>query len=331
MRLQNLRVQNWAAISAARKAAAGALGASSGGGVFATVLSWIGSLSGGAKNALAGALSAGAPNRIDELRRLLPTPTDGMLSNFESFDPSAAAASAGKDASITAPSAVLLSPLASSSPTLLSFPQKLLYFSSSIALRYVWHCVVHRMTMEGWGGAEEASWQKRMYKLMRRMEQMYQLANILNFIVFLRQGCYRSLIERALSIRLLYRDPRLGRSLSFEFMNQQIAWSALSDFMLFLLPLINFGVLQDAVKWMRAAVGLAPPVPVIGAGCPVCGDTPRQPYRAQPCGHVYCYYCLAGNRLAEAQELQRGAQSLQASNRYSCPACDQRVTEHVPA
>jgi peroxin-2 len=158
---------------------------------------------------------------------------------------------------------------------------------------------------------------------------------------------YRTLLERLLSIRLVYLRSRLSRQVSFEFMNQQIAWAALSDFMLFLLPLINFGRIRDAALWTAKIIGLvqgaapaaagageqggpASLAAAVAAGCPCCGASPAvQPHVAIPCHHVFCYYCLSGNRLAERVQARGDARAAALAD-YSCPACQQVITSQAP-
>jgi len=208
------------------------------------------------------------------------------------------------------------------------------------------------MTMEGWGGFPESDWHRRVYVLFRRLEHMYQACNILNFLCFLRWGRYRTLLERVLLLRLVYVRSRVARQVSFEFMNQQLAWQSLSEFMLFLLPLINFAAIGRGALWAGRLVGLVAPAPkrramaagevegrvidvadALALGCPYCSLKPAcQPTVAHPCGHIFCYYCLSSNRLAEAQlssssSGQHGSGPLRAIRaEYSCPACQQAIT-----
>ena len=51
----------------------------------------------------------------------------------------------------------------------------------------------------------------------------------------------RSLLERALRMRLVYAQPAMTRALSFEYLNRQLVWHELSELLLFLLPLLNVG------------------------------------------------------------------------------------------
>lgn len=46
-------------------------------------------------------------------------------------------------------------------------------------------------------------------------------------------------MERLIGARLVYRQPSMSRLVSFEYLNRQLVWQELSEFMLFLLPLIN--------------------------------------------------------------------------------------------
>jgi hypothetical protein len=50
---------------------------------------------------------------------------------------------------------------------------------------------------------------------------------------------FRTLVERIISARLVYRQPSMSRLVSFEYLNRQLVWQELSEFLLFLLPLIN--------------------------------------------------------------------------------------------
>jgi peroxin-2 len=49
----------------------------------------------------------------------------------------------------------------------------------------------------------------------------------------------RTLVERVIGARLVYRQPSMSRLVSFEYLNRQLVWQELSEFLLFLLPLVN--------------------------------------------------------------------------------------------
>ena len=58
----------------------------------------------------------------------------------------------------------------------------------------------------------------------------------------------RSIIERVLSMRLVYQRANQARALSFEYLNRQLVWHELSELVLFLLPLINVEKIKRVVK-----------------------------------------------------------------------------------
>ena len=148
----------------------------------------------------------------------------------------------------------------------------------------------------------------------------------------------RSITERLLGARLVYRSASVSRVISFEYLNRQLVWQELSELLLFLLPLVNVAALR------RAALRLLPRSVVLsGAGsassacavrapskaevaaaevaaaaaakptpCPLCGATRANlPCVAWPCRHVFCYYCLAAHCAADAC--------------FACPLDGQRV------
>ena len=69
----------------------------------------------------------------------------------------------------------------------------------------------------------------------------------------------RSLLERVLRMRLVYRQPAMARALSFEYLNRQLVWHELSELLLFLLPLVNVGAVKRFVRKRLAAPEAAEP------------------------------------------------------------------------
>lgn len=49
----------------------------------------------------------------------------------------------------------------------------------------------------------------------------------------------RSVLERIIRARLVYRQPVMTRIISFEYLNQQLVWAEMSELMLFLLPILS--------------------------------------------------------------------------------------------
>lgn len=53
-------------------------------------------------------------------------------------------------------------------------------------------------------------------------------------------------MDRLLGMRLVYAHPTMSRQVSFEFLNQQLVWHGLSEFLLFVIPLFNIPQLKQA-------------------------------------------------------------------------------------
>lgn len=58
-------------------------------------------------------------------------------------------------------------------------------------------------------------------------------------------GRYRTLLDRALRLRLAPPSSQVSRQVSFEYLNRQLVWHAFTEFLLFLLPLVGIS------RWRR--------------------------------------------------------------------------------
>ncbi len=63
------------------------------------------------------------------------------------------------------------------------------------------------------------------------------------------------------------------------------------------------------------------------AWCGVCGSTQIcMPFRAKPCGHIFCYYCIQ----SQVQEAQDQEEDTGEETHAKCTKCGQPVTEIEP-
>eukprot|EP00741_Cyanophora_paradoxa_P010928 tig00020553_g10565.t1 len=176
--------------------------------------------------------------------------------------------------------------------------QKLAYAALAVGARWVWSRASAVSTARGWGERPEGDWRLRAYRAMNGLESAARAAALLNFFSFLRSGRYRGLPERVAGLRLVPATPGALRRISFEFMNRQMVWSEFTELMLFVLPLVNTARLRSFVL-SRLRRGQAGPASSaadpLGDGCALCGapaDEVSMPHAANPCGHVFCYYCI---------------------------------------
>ncbi len=133
-------------------------------------------------------------------------------------------------------------------------------------------------------------------------------------------------------MRLVYQQASMTRVISFEYLNRQLMWQELSEVLLFMLPLLDaVRIRRVLATWLprlpspaallglRAAAGAEAGAETGSAGggkggteaataaagaaqelprhcCPICASTDvLLPFRALPCQHVFCYYCLRAN------------------------------------
>lgn len=213
--------------------------------------------------------------------------------------------------------------------------QQTLYGLAMVLGRYAWGRLDQMAAAQQWQDGTAPGTQRRsLWVAVRWAETVFKLGSLANFIVFLRYGKYRSLLERVLRMRLVYQRVNMARAISFEYLNRQLVWHELSEVLLFLLPLINVGRLKRFVTHQlpqlkaaflpvagggaaRASGDSSTDVPAMPGRCVICnGAEITVPFRADPCGHIFDYYCLY-TQLQEAIRLRED---------FPCPVCSVPVT-----
>ncbi|MES1914766.1 MAG: hypothetical protein MHM6MM_006802, partial [Cercozoa sp. M6MM] len=215
-------------------------------------------------------------------------------------------------------------PMKGKSDHMMRWWQRLGHGAATVLFRWLWLRMSRTATENAWMDRAESSLQFRTYALMQALEKLYRVCSVVNLVVFLRTGRYRSLLDRVLRMRLVYarRDVSrvvslvstwhvsgcgpiwhvahlarvtwhvwghlarvcVVRQVSFEFMNQQLVWSGMSDFLLHVMPLINFAKLRRFLRWCfgysRGREKEAPTTVSLGvSSCGICGVSPcRTPF-----------------------------------------------------
>ncbi|KAJ1992283.1 peroxisome assembly protein (Peroxin-2) [Coemansia umbellata] len=204
----------------------------------------------------------------------------------------------------------------------------------SIGGGYLWARLLNTMSTGGWANQPLHSARSILWRLAQRIERIVKVAALFNFVAFIATGQYRSLVERALGLRLVSARPQLSHSVSFEFLNRQLVWHAFTEFVMFALPLVNPAKARAwavrkirAVLRLPAATGIDPAIAALPDHiCAICfasssatrssadadsgavTDDPEaqncsaiNPY-ATGCGHRYCYVCIKTRVMAEGDE-----------------------------
>jgi hypothetical protein len=104
----------------------------------------------------------------------------------------------------------------------LSRPQRVVYGVLTVGGKYLLSRLAWWMLEAGWSTQPEGTWQRWCYRMLRRLETVYRMCSVLNFLDFLCRGRYRNVLERLLGMRLVYAHPSAARYVSFEILNQQL-------------------------------------------------------------------------------------------------------------
>eukprot|EP01112_Ceratiomyxa_fruticulosa_P021148 TRINITY_DN736_c0_g2_i5.p1 TRINITY_DN736_c0_g2~~TRINITY_DN736_c0_g2_i5.p1 ORF type:complete len:420 (-),score=50.83 TRINITY_DN736_c0_g2_i5:23-1282(-) len=207
----------------------------------------------------------------------------------------------------------------------LSTFQKIMYGIVLIGGEWAWNRINRLSVESGWSECAEDDYRRKAWVLLSRLETAFRLFSIINFLVFLYDGKYVTLVTRILGMRLVYARPSMTRRVSFEYMNRQLVWHGFTEFLLFLMPLVNIDRIKGLFKRRFSKPTsssssnnpnnepLSAQAPqLIGISCPSCAsEPPCIPYVAS-CNHIFCYYCLKASAMAD--------------NQFSCQRCGQTIT-----
>ncbi|KAM4058593.1 pex2/pex12 domain-containing protein [Hirsutella rhossiliensis] len=190
-----------------------------------------------------------------------------------------------------------------------------------------------------------------------RLSTAHSAAALVSFLVFLLRGRYRTLLDRVLRMRLAPPTSHVSREVSFEYLNRQLVWHALTEFLLFVLPLIGINRWRRwlsrtwrKTKDMMRTDGDGDSDPTRGEyaflperTCAICYQDQNatattetemlaasggvvgsaqtdvtNPYETMPCACVYCFVCLATRLEREEGE------------GWTCLRCGEHVRECRP-
>lgn len=150
-------------------------------------------------------------------------------------------------------------------------------------------------------------------KTIAWMECFTKILTVLNFFRFLKVGVHPSLVDYALSWSHASNSGTKMRNIGYDYMNRELIWTGFLELLNVTVPLINLHSMKR-----RITSALKPSIdhqllerhqPVLDANtkCAICLQRPSLPHHIH-CRHVFCYYCLQANVLADSK--------------FQCPICD---------
>lgn len=186
----------------------------------------------------------------------------------------------------------------------------------SLLVPYVARKFQRKVLDEGWSREDPRSTKYRVAKIFKYVCVSWALLSLANTLHFLSTGQYRSLLERLLSLKMVYGSQKMIRLTNIMYFNQHMWISTWTS----LLTVLNVG--RYFRRLVRSVKFFASPRAVLTDSenvCSVCHETPVISQRSN-CGHVYCYYCIK-SRLLDSQ----------SSGSFRCFRCGQSVHTCGPA
>lgn len=145
--------------------------------------------------------------------------------------------------------------------------------------------------------------------------------SIVNFLTFLLQGRYSTVLERVVGMTVSLSRPKQFQAPSYEFTNQELLWHGFTEFVMCVLPFVNLVAVKNWFNQLMVSEyvpeAMRRRVQDVERGvstCAECGDLPTMPHSAETCRHVFCYYCISANKMADSN--------------YACPVCGERISRY---
>lgn len=183
----------------------------------------------------------------------------------------------------------------------MSRSKKIAYAVIVIGGNYLWTQLSDYLTAAAYDTGE-ISLVIRVRTIADRLEFISSAMSLFNFLVFLYNGQYSTLILRLLRVKWSPVSRKTSRLVNYEFQNRQLVWNALTEFLLFIMPFVDVNKVQRSlVSWFRPSQDASREnmSTLPDRQCAICDELLTVPSFGE-CGHMYCYVCLR-IKLSEAQ------------------------------
>lgn len=143
-------------------------------------------------------------------------------------------------------------------------------------------------------------------KTLAWIECCTKLFTMLNFFRFLKVGVHPSLIDYALKWSHASNSGTKMRNVGYAYMSRELIWTGFLELLNVTVPLINLHSMKrkfaNALKPSSDQLLLERRQPNLDTNtkCAICLQRPSLPHHIH-CSHVFCYYCLKANVLADSK------------------------------
>lgn len=158
----------------------------------------------------------------------------------------------------------------------------------------------------------------------KSVEVLHSCLSLINFVLFLRQGRHKTLSERVVKATTGYSSIDAAfNQVNYDYMNKELLWFAIAEFLSFSLPLLNIQKLKNMVnnvankflyEQVKKSDDVADKSDETTKCCAICDETPCNVHEIG-CAHVFCYFCA------------KSVFDADTSNGLTCPQCGYNVTD----
>ncbi|PFH52844.1 hypothetical protein AMATHDRAFT_139077 [Amanita thiersii Skay4041] len=132
----------------------------------------------------------------------------------------------------------------------------LLHCSLTVFIPYFHNRIRTYALSHSWSDAPSSDRRRKFWNFLITLESTHTLFGLINFIAFLWNGRHRTLVDRLLGMQLVPSRKLVRRDVSYEFMNRQMVWHAFTEFLIFLLPLINARAIRRRILRLTSYLSL---------------------------------------------------------------------------
>ena len=154
---------------------------------------------------------------------------------------------------------------------------------------------------------------------LSKVETFVYLLSLLNFLMFIKNGVYSTLLDRVFQWRYFFKSNPSPRYIDYDYMKQEMRRQIITETIIAILPLINFAKLFDVIQTQyfkicgrtyQSEVNLHE-----SFMCSICREKAINPYTSH-CKHIFCYYCVKGN--------------MDNITDFTCPVCTEVILSTEP-
>ena len=153
--------------------------------------------------------------------------------------------------------------------------------------------------------------------IFSRIGALVELVEFINYVLFIKNGEYLSVIDRFFNWKAIMQDKPSPRYIDYAYMRKELMWSKITETIFCVLPFINFPKLYNLLCSIVRYFGFTRSLKesFLKVNCNICGEKATNP-QVSNCSHLFCWYCIKGNVLADGS--------------YRCPACGESILSISP-